>query len=258
MCNPKPAAAAALAVACLLAAGWTEMQRVTPSEATPTVDGKVFEGEYDAWARGINKSFGDRIGQRSRLYLRTDTRYLYIGIRSVNGFPDNEVDGVVMYLDTAEGGYASTSEFSDYSTVPRALASGVGTKAGHRAVLNFPPSFKPEYALFVRYRDAGVLRLSSDYHDLAAAGQAQSTTGNVHYVHSNGTNLEIRVWLEDIGLGPAAPVKFIWTLLNGEDAYRSDEFIGVNAYPGGSIGQKSATLSDGDGMLYVPAAAEGF
>src|SRR4051812_33357666 len=82
----------------LVTAGWSAMESTVPTEVTPTVDGKVSEGEYEAWARGINKSFGDRIGMKSKLYMRsTMDGSFYIGLRSVNGFPDNEADGAVMY-----------------------------------------------------------------------------------------------------------------------------------------------------------------
>ena len=257
MCKPAPRFVVAAAAACLLAAGWTKMETIVPTEVTPVVDGKVIEGEYEAWARGINKSFGDRIGQRSRLFMRSmPSGDLFIGLRSVNGFPDNEQDGAVMYIDSAPGGFASTTEFTDYSTVPRALVSAISPANRRCAVLSFPAEFQPDYALYIRYRDAGVFRLATDYHDLLAACQAQSTTGNIKYVHRDGTNLEVQVRLEDIGLTPDAPVKFVWTLLNGMDAYRSDEFIGVNALAGGSLGRKNLTLSRDDFMTYIPASAK--
>jgi hypothetical protein len=257
MCKPGPRAIAAALASCLLALGWKAMEPVVPTEPAPTVDGKVFEGEYEAWARGINKSFGDRIGMRSRIYLRSSAPAgsLFIGIRSVNGFPDNEKDGVVLYIDSVAGGFGSTADLSDYGSVPRALVSGMGTKTKQRAVITFPSGFRPDYAIYIRYHDAGVFRLGAEYHDLLGASQANATTGDVKYVQSNGTNLEVQVYLDTLGLTPRAPVRFIATLLNGEDAYRSDEFIGVHALAGGSLGQKSATLGADDFMTYVPQGA---
>jgi hypothetical protein len=216
----------------------------------------VLESEYEGSARGINRSFGDRIGARSKIYLRSSSDgNLYIGIRSVNGFPDNENDGAVMYIDSAPGGFANTGDLTDYTSVPRGLVSGLGAKSGKRALLTFPSGFEADYAVYVRYHDAGAFRLSAASHELIGAAQANASTTALQYVQSNGTNLELRVPLEPLALTPGSTVKFIVTLLNGSDGYRSDEFVGVTTYPAGSIGQKSATLSAGDGMMYVPAAA---
>jgi len=242
--------------AALLTVGWIEMQPLVESVELPVVDGKVQEAEYGAWARGINFGFGDRIGRRSKIYLRSaKDGALYVGIKSINGFPDNVVDGAVMYIDSAPGGIKSTEELADYLSVERGLVSGIGSKNGTRAVLRFAPDFAPDYALFIKYKIAGIFRLTPEKLYDIAASSANATTGNLYYAQTDGSNLEVRVTLSDIGLTPASPVKFVMTLLNGEDAYRSDELVGVKGLPGGNPAQKTVVLNAGDFMVYTPPAA---
>jgi hypothetical protein len=45
------------------------------------------------------------------------------------------------------------------------------------------------------------------------------------------------------------------TLLNGEDPYRSDEFVGVTAMPGGNPDKKVVTLNPNDFIAHIPGLA---
>ena len=105
------------------------------------------------------------------------------------------------------------------------------------------------------YRSAGLFSLASDGNRLIAAASVNATTGNLFYVQTDGSNLEVRVRQADLGLTPNSPVRFIVTLLNGEEPYRSDEFIGVGAVGGGNLDKKTVALTGGDFLTYVPGVA---
>jgi hypothetical protein len=63
-------------------------------------------------------------------------------VKGIGSFSDN----LVIFVDTAPGGYASTSPFSDRLNALQSAVSGYNTQ---RSVANFAPGFEADYAIVI-------------------------------------------------------------------------------------------------------------
>ncbi|RMF84949.1 MAG: glycosyl hydrolase family protein [Planctomycetota bacterium] len=230
------------------------------TESGAATDGMIGVGEYELEASGINSGFGDLIGSTSSMYVDSDADMLHIGFQSAA--PWTTPYGVVVYIDSRAGGFASTVQLADVADRPRRLASGKG-QSGERADLYFAPGFLADFAITFEPGRVRVFELSAASHNLLNGAAVNATTdllggADVRYVDDGANVRELRLPLSLMGLSPGETIRFVATLLNGNSAFRSDEFIGVapgNAFDGANIGQTAAVLKTGDFIRFDTFAA---
>jgi hypothetical protein len=210
------------------------------TSTTATNDGVVNVGEYVGLSTGINSGFGDVIGANSELHVDSDALgALNFGLVSGGGGLN---DAAVIYLDTQPGGHSSTSVFTDNADGLRAAISGLGTGGG-QSVLNFAAGFEADYAIAFEQNFAGVWEL------VAGASHNYITTANLNPAGNAGAGQwEMNLTLADIALNPGESFKYVVTYLNSGNAFRSDEFHGVQqaTVPSGNPGNNPVTLATGD------------
>jgi beta-glucanase (GH16 family) len=240
---------------------------VDPTARGAQTDGVLGGAEYVAGVRGINAGFFDLIGRDS--WVRVDSRAdgkLYFAFESQTAWPTPGPFAAVIYVDSIDGaGFASTYELLDTADRPRRLASGKGA-AGERADLHFAPGFRADYAIVVEPQRVRIFELGASAH-VAVNGAAQGAVvddlgGNdVRYRIDDGSAggrvRELRLRLEHLGLAPADAFRFIVTMLNGDTAFRSNEFVGVaagNPWDTVNPGQTAAVLKPGDFLSFQTAA----
>ncbi len=238
------------------------------TEGTGTADGAIGAGEYATSAPGINSGLQDRIGRASTLRVdsATDGR-LNLGFESTTAWSASAAYGVVMYVDSEPGGFPSTYNFSDVSTRARRLATGKGTLAGQRSDLYFAPGFAADHAVVFEPDYVTVFRLGTGSHTAvngAALGASIDMQGGtaVRYRLDDGSFggrvREIELWLSQLGVAPGGRFRFICTLLNGDTAFRSNEFVGVaagNPWDAVNPGANPVALKPGDYAAFTAAAA---
>ncbi len=220
-------------------------------------DGTLSSAEYAVAFSGINSGFGDRLGAQSRLWLDSsaDGR-LNLAIESRTAWPAPSAYGAVIYVDSIPGGFASTYELRDVADRSRRLASGKGS-AGQRSDLYFAPGFRADFAIVLEDTAATVYRLDRAAHTrLNAAGLNASSDllggRELAYQSDAGTLRELHLPASLLGLSGSAPAnapRLLATLLNGDNAFRTNEFVGAapgNAWDAFNPGAGPALLKSGD------------
>jgi hypothetical protein len=216
---------------------------------TATVDGTINVGEYVGSAGGINSGFGDVIGTGSLLYIDSDTSgNLNFGLAS--GGRSVGEHGVI-YIDSIAGGFTSTTNFTDGTVGNDNLRQAIsGKTATSDATLTFAPGFEADYAI-------GFLN------GFVALWELQENSFHIFEKTLNSSfasaqTAEFELTLADIGLTANAGDSFDYfvTYMNAQDAgndniFRSDEWIGVDSFPGVSPGTNPVTLSAGDYNTFV-------
>lgn len=230
--------------------------------SSATADGTIAPGEYVSAAGGINSGLFDVIGENSQLHVdsSSDGR-LNIGLESVSAIPSPY--GVVIYIDAVDGGYSSTVPLTDTADRPRRLASGKGD-AGESADLFFAPGFTADHAIVLLPNQARIFELADSSHVLvngANLGDAQDINGGdeVTYVDDGaaGVERELELRLSHLGLSAGDSFRFVATALNGQNAFRSNEFVGVapgNAWDAFNPGNTITVLKTGDFVEFTTAA----
>ncbi|MGZ5021015.1 MAG: DUF4394 domain-containing protein [Chthoniobacterales bacterium] len=160
-------------------------------------------------------------------------------------------DVLVIYIDTGIGGPTSTSGFTDNGGGFDALRKGISGYDGfNRSVLNFPSGFTPAYAIAlspnppVSFGGLWSLANASNFQYLGDLGLTPSNTpSNPTYTFTFN--------LATLGLtGSNVSFRFVTTYLNGNNAYRSNESLGISV---------SGSAADGNGNFgYNPATAGNF
>jgi len=228
------------------------------TQTTATADGQIAAGEYATSLRGINAGLLDRIGRDSVLHVDSaaDGR-LNLAFDSVTAWSPASPYGVVLYADSVEGGFASTYEFADDSSRALRLVSGKGS-AGQRSDLYFAPGFRADFAIALEPNYVTIYRLDAAGHAVingAALGANTDMFGgtDVRYVVDDGASggrvRECELRLAHLGLAPGESLRFIATLMNGDSAFRANEFIGVaegNDWDGTNPGANPVVLKLGD------------
>lgn len=236
--------------------GMWEFVDTTPEAGQ--ADGAIGPDEYGASTAGINASFGDRIGAASILYLDSgsDGR-LSLAIHSATAWPAPSPHGVVIYVDSREGGFASTVELDDVTDLGRRLASGLG-QLGEPSHLYFAPGFRADYAICLQEDLTRIFELGEASHTLINGAGLDAPTdmfggGDVAYRIDDGSFgfrvREFEARLVDLGVAQGGTLDIVATLLNGNTGFRSTEFMGValgNPWDGGHVGNDPAVLKSGD------------
>jgi len=208
-------------------AGWPDAG--TPPQTSSGV-GSSFGGVIgDGFDGGVDMEVdSDTIG---RVRIRVDQE-------SFQCFGGDE--WAVIYIDSVSGGYAGTGTFTDFTSGPRAAASGGATDimAGTRdADLNFPGGFRPEYALVFRFTEG----LSTHLYELRDTGVVHTEiAGGVGEGGGSCSLYEMYIDLADIGLSPGDSFRWIATAINTDSGARSDEAQGwTPGYTGNTTSAQS-------------------
>lgn len=199
-------------------------------------DGAIAPGEYAASINGINQGFGDVLGQNSQLHIDSSADgQLFIGLEGQTLLSPTGTGGVVIYIDSVAGGAVSTAALTGTNDLQQRLASGQGV-AGERSSLFFAPGFRADYAVVfgpttaMMYRIAGVNLIPLNGAQLGASTDVNGGD-DVAYVLSGGTTgariREFRAPLATMGMQPGDACLFVATLLDGNNAVRSNEFVGI-------------------------------
>ncbi len=233
------------------------------------VDGVIGTNEYPRSTLGINAGIGDRIGASSRLYVDSggDGKVRF-GFRSHNAWPTTGSWGAVIYIDSQYGGFSTTQVLADAADTSRRCASGKGA-SGQRADLYFPLGFTAEHAIVCRANEVAIYELNEAAHTFvngAALGAAYDALGGdaVRYRMDDGVaglkERELELRLVDVGVTPGRSFNCFVTMLNGDTAFRSNEFMGVapgSAFDAGNIGASTAVLKTGDFVRFTSVAKFG-
>jgi beta-glucanase (GH16 family) len=238
-------------------AEWTDL-----TAAAAVADGSIGTSEYAGATAGINSGFGDRIGENSMFHVDSGADdWVNFAIASDSAWPDPAPDGVVIYIDSQPGGFPSTYELNQSYIISQQLASGNGSQ-GQRCELFFAPGFLADYAICLEDGAAIVYTLGKSGHQLQRAALLNSPTdtqgGTDLRYYANGLTRELRARLSDIGVAEGGSFDFVVTMLNGDIAFRSNEFVGVaagNPWDGDNIGVESGVLKRGDFIRFHTAPA---
>ncbi len=240
-----------------------------PSTAGAEADGTIGPTEYVALADGINDGFGDVLGENSTLHIDTsgDGR-LNIGLDSHTLLSASGTGGVVIYIDSTTGGVVTTAGLNGAGGLSRRLTAGVGL-GGDRAVLYFAPGFRADRAiclgpdLAMVYLIFGSTLVQLNGAELGAATDLSGGNDIAYHVDDGthgGRMREFQVPLSYLGLSPLDEFLLVATLLDGDSAYRSNEFVGVapgNWWDDLNPGTSNVVLKHGDFIRFRAAPAYG-
>ena len=239
-----------------------------PASQSGLADGVIQGGEYALETNGINTGSFDMLGHNSLLGINTsgDGR-LNIAINSATAWPAAGPYGAVIYFDTKAGGLPSTFLLKDNSSRARRLVSGKSS-SGPKSDLYFATGILADYALALEPNYATLFRLdpnSLTTVDGAAVDSATDLFGGtaMRYALDNGGNgfrvRECEIQLSQLGLRPGDDFNYVATLLNGDSAFRMNEFVGVapgNSFDTVNPGQSATVLKPGDFIRFTTSISE--
>lgn len=241
---------------------------IDTTTGTADADGEIGGSEYAASSDGINNGLQDRIGRFSTLHVdSSNDGRLSLGFESVTAWSASGPYGVVVYVDSLPGGYASTYDLGDVATRARRLASGKGIGGSPRSDLYFAPGFLADFAIVFEPSAVSIFQLGASTQTLvngAALGAATDLFGGtqVRYRIDDGTfggrMREGELQLAHLGLSPGNSLRMFCTLVNGDTAFRANEFVGVangNAWDSVNPGSNAVALKPGDFVNFVSIAA---
>ena len=172
-----------------------------------------------------NAGFGGSVGTGS-LDVTSDGTNISFKLTRGSGDMDNVL---VIYIDSKDGGFASTSGFTDAGDGLRKAISGYtqydNNGGSGRAALNFNSDFAPEYAIaFQPYKNGftGASLL------VELSNTAHTFISNPDFTNNNTTtaaDYTVTIAASEIGLSSSVNLKFMATLVSAT-GYRSDEAIG--------------------------------
>ena len=210
-----------------------------------TVDGTKNVGEYSVNFTGVGAGFGGVLGGET-IAWESDV-YGNLVVQKTNLVSTTCTDIFVLYLDTVAGGFADTSTFTDRTDVHRAAISGFQQTGGNaRANLVFAADFRPDYAIAFGNGYAGLWKLVANG---SHTHIVDLTTPQGNCFHELGG-----FTIEDVGLQPGEPMKFVATLINPLTAVRSNEFHGLATAPANNIGAAAFTMPAGSYHQWTNAA----
>jgi len=149
----------------------------------------------------------------------------------------------VIYIDSIGGGFSNTAAFTDTASAhTAAISAGAISGTANLAQLNFPAGFLPDFAIAFQSRNgsatATLYRLTNggSHVVVGAVSGTQMVTGCADF-RINGLTTG------DLGIAPGASFRYVVTLLNAVNAFRSDEFHGTASPGGGNIGIAAHTVA---------------
>ncbi len=175
---------------------------------------------------------------------------------------------MVLYVDSVAGGIVSTASLNATGDLLQRLATGVGL-GGQRAALYFPPGFRadriiclgPASAMVYAIRGSSLLPING-----ALLGAATDLAGGTDVVYrvddgaQGGRVREFQAPLSYLNVAPLGAFRLLATLLDGDVAYRSNEFVGVapgNWWDSENPGQNNVVLKHGDFVSFQASPALG-
>jgi hypothetical protein len=169
-----------------------------------------------------NSGFGGSVGQGS-LSLTDDGTTLF---GTINKGPNNFNDALVIYIDSAAGGFADTSSFSDAADGLRKAISGYD--GSNRSLMTFAAGFSADYALALGPASdnfGGLWTLASGGNNSLNfnSSASLSPTGN-----NNSPTYTFSISLASIGITPGQTFGLFGTYI-ANSGYRSDEAVAGNA-----------------------------
>lgn len=208
---------------------------------------------------GVGSGFSGMIGQApggAAITVALDSDLFGNLSVSTAGGPcfDPTQDVAVMYIDSRPGGFASTTGLDDTSDLFRGAVSGNTGAAA--AELTFAAGFEADFALaFQRDDVAGPPALF----ELQAGGALNFVTSAIVVetpTDTGGvcTGSRVRLTLADLGMAPGDSMDYVITLLNGTNAFRSNEFHGVATAPAANIGAAAFMLPAGSFNTFTSVA----
>ncbi|MCB9850010.1 MAG: family 16 glycosylhydrolase [Phycisphaerales bacterium] len=252
----------------LIGAGAPLVEMADVTEDSAVADGSIDPGEYATSTTGVNSGLFDRIGNESVFAVDSsvDGR-INFGFDGKNAWPTSASFGTVIYVDSKSGGFTSTKNLHDTGDVYRRLASGQGT-SGQTADLYFAPGFAADYAVVLTASEARIFALSTSSHTLingATLGAAHDMFGGeevTYAIDANDSSMrEFEARLSHFGTSPGASINLLGTmLLNGDTAYRTNEFIGAstgNAWDLANPAASATTIKSGDYLRFSTALMKG-
>jgi beta-glucanase (GH16 family) len=225
------------------------------------VDGFISAGEYPSSASGVNTGAGDIIGASSSMHFDTDSEgNLLLGFDNAASWPTTPSRGVIVYVDSIAGGYASTYELKDQSDPSRRLISGKAS-SGQRGDLFFPFGVRADYAICAFPTLVGVYRIDKAGHEFIQGAFLNSATdifgGNeVSYIGSSGER-ELRIKLSHLAAAPLDVLRIFANVFDANTGERFNEFVGASAgnpWDGGNIPAGTSTVMKPGDFLCLQAA----
>ncbi|MBC8170779.1 MAG: hypothetical protein H7X77_03880 [Anaerolineae bacterium] len=224
---------------------------ITDTTATSaTNDGTINVDEYIGCTAGVSTGFGDVIGATGQLCIdSSETGALNLGL--IVGAGDLN-DSVVIYIDSVEGGFGSTTNFTDEGDGLRKAISGkdTGTDPIRSSVLTFATGFTADYAIAFSQDFGGLWQLAENGSHTFIDSVSLTPTGT-----NTSAAYELNLTLEDIGVSQGGTFTYVATYL-AQSAYRSNEFQGA-AGPfdgpenGDNYGWNPVTLAAGDFNTFI-------
>lgn len=241
----------------------TPLADIKDTTATTAItDGDLWPSEYIGSTNGINSGLADRIGEESLFHIDSSANSrLSLAFESFNPWSMPGTYGAVIYIDSQSGGFASTENLVDAADRYRRMASGVGLTLS--ADLFFAPGFLADYAIVLGAETSRVFELGTTSHtqiggaDLGAGGDTI-----IYEIDDGSLGLRLREFslrLDQIGVAQGDSFDCVVTFINGDSAFRSNEFVGVapgNSWDGANIGPSSAVLKVGDFLRFETAASQ--
>ncbi|MBL8910027.1 MAG: hypothetical protein JNM17_04900, partial [Archangium sp.] len=214
----------------------------------PVNDGTVNIGEYSGGSAGLGNGFNGVLGQGATLSFDSDSNGNLAFALSATAATCTQgaTDSIVIYLDSRTGGFADTSTFTDFADQGRAAASGMGTD-GARAQLNFAAGFAPDYAIVIQNGFTGLFELVGGGSHVFVKNITRSSVVTVPppcVAEWSGFSMG------DLGAQLGTDIRYVATLLNSTNGFRSNEFHGVAAAPGANIGIAAHTFAAADFNIF--------
>ncbi|MCB9575388.1 MAG: hypothetical protein H6709_25205, partial [Kofleriaceae bacterium] len=221
---------------------------VDTTAAGPVADGVIGSGEYAGGTLGIGAGFGGMIGDGITLSIDSaDTGAL--GFALVEPGTDCALaapNTVVIYLDTAAGGFTTTAGFTDNGDPGRIAASGFD--GSNRSTLEFG-GLSPDFALVFNDGGASLYALVDGGSHVFVVNPTVAASSAGPCIRELGG-----LTLGDLGLAPGDSFHYVATLLNASNAYRSNELQGTATAPASNIGQSLYTLGVTDVSTFTSYA----
>lgn len=225
------------------------------------IDGFISTGEYQLSTTGMNNGAGDIIGATSTLHFDSDSDGNFVlGFNNTAAWPTNPTRGVIVYVDSIPGGFASTYELKDQSDPSRRLISGKGSN-GQRGDLFFPLGVRADYAICLFPTLVGVYRIDKTQHEFIQGAFLNAPTDvlggdEVSYAGSDGER-ELRIRLAHLSSKPSSTLRVFANVFDTTSGERFNEFVGASAgnpWDGGNIPAGQSTVMKPGDFLCLQAA----
>lgn len=202
-----------------------------------------------AWADLVvpgngNSGFGGMVGGGSLTIADDGVNVSFTFTRGASDF--NLENHLVLFFDSVGGGVANTGSFTDEADNGRRAVSG--HSGGDNATVNFAGGFNADFGLSY---DAGngaflfALDNPANFIFVSAGGGGGAAPADASF--------NFTVPVADLGIGAGGSFEVVGTLINGTNAFRSDEGFGSVTSSGNPGGPPSSlTFSDSISYTTVP------